>query len=221
MSRPETSEARPGLRASLGNRTLMHGLAFMVIYQCGIRLGASMTGPFLVDAGISVAAIGWIKGAGGAVAGILAALVGAAITQRFGTGRALAGFALLNIVAGLGLAAYALGGLQSSTVMIGLLLLQGVATAMSFVALYAAMMNWCSPRQVATDFALLQSIDALIAVAMGMLAGTLGQQFGYAAIFGVAVLLLAFAALRSLRLDRLGAGSQDHSLPASIQESIR
>lgn len=222
---PGSVQTRPSLRAALSNKVLMRGLGFMVVYQCGVRLGISMTGPFLVDAGISVAAIGWIKGAGGAVAGILAALAGAAVTQRFGAAKALAAFAALNLVTSVGLAAFALGALESVPVMVALLLLQGVAVAMSFVALYAAMMNWCAPEQVATDFAILQSLDAILAILMGSLAGLLGQYFGYAAIFGFAALLLGVAIWRSFRLDpgaRAGDSASAHnSSPAYTQESVR
>ncbi len=210
VARPSEIRARPSLRAALSNKTLMRGLAFLVVYQCGVRLGMSLTGPFLVDAGVSLTAIGWIKGAGGAVAGIAAALVGAAVTQYLGAARALAIFAGLNLFACVGLAAFAALAWSGSPVVIVLLLVQTVAVAMSFVALYAAMMNWCAPGQVATDFAILQSVDAVIAIAMGSLAGVLGQHFGYAAIFAAASVLLLFGVRQSLRRH----GGADPEFPA-------
>lgn len=193
------------------NKALMAGLGFMIVYQSGVRLGISMVGPLLVDQGISLAAIGWIKGAGGAAAGILAALFGAAVAQRLGVGRALAAFAGLNLLAALGLAGFSIGLWRQDWVLIGLLLFQGAAVAMSFVALYAAMMNWCAPRQAATDFAVLQSIDAALAIAMGTTAGLLGQRFGYATIFVVAAILLALGALLSFRAKSIASADSTQS----------
>ncbi len=210
--------ARPSFRAVIGNSALMHGLVFLIIYQCGVRLGISMVGPFLVDAGISVAAIGLIKGAGAAVAGIIAAIAGAAITQLLGTRRALAAFAFLNLLACGGLLAFAAKYIAGTEILVALLFLQNIAVAMSFVALYAAMMNWCAPGQVATDFAVLQSLDALLAIGMGALAGVLGRHVGYPAIFAVASLLLAFAIYRALRL-RSAQASRRQTSPMLSQES--
>lgn len=190
--------SRPSFGAVIANRPLMSGIGFLVLYQCGVRLGVSMVGPFLVDAGIPVAEIGWIKGAGGALVGFVAALTGAALVQLWGAGRALAAFALLNIAACAGLAAYAFDIWHGTAAMIVLLLIQGGAVAMSFVALYAMMMNWCSNAQVATDFAVLQSVDALLAIAMGSAAGLLGQHFGYGAIFLATMGLLALAGWAAL-----------------------
>lgn len=217
---------RPSFRAVLSNKTLMRGLAFLVLYQCGVRLGISMLGPFMVDAGISVAGIGWVKGAGGAVAGALASLLAACVTQRFGTGRALALFAVLNLLTSVALAAYAFGAWHAVAPMVALLLLQSVAVAMSFVALYAAMMNWCASAQVATDFAVLQSVDAILAIVMGAAAGLLGQHFGYGTIFCIAAALLALGAWRSMALHnpRPNANTDSARMPTAstaIQESIR
>jgi MFS transporter (putative signal transducer) len=213
-----TAAARPSFKAVIANRALMHGLVFLIVYQCGVRLGISMVGPFLVDAGISVAAIGLIKGAGAAVAGIVAAIAGAAITQLLGTRRALAAFALLNLLACGGLLAFAAKYVTGTELLVALLFLQNIAVAMSFVALYAAMMNWCAPGQVATDFAVLQSLDALLAIVMGSLAGILGRYVGYPAIFAVTTLFLVFAIYRSLRLTNEEA-SRHQTSPMLSQES--
>lgn len=210
--------SRPSFKAVIANRALMHGLIFLIIYQCGVRLGISMVGPFLVDAGISVAAIGIIKGAGAAVAGIIAAIAGAALTQLLGTRRALAAFAFLNLLACGGLLAFAANYIAGTEMLVALLFLQNIAVAMSFVALYAAMMNWCAPGQVATDFAVLQSLDALLAIVMGAVAGVLGRHLGYPAIFAAATLLLTLAIYRSLRL-RTEPASHHQPSPMLSQES--
>lgn len=186
---------RPGFRAAFGNRQLLVGLGFLVVYQTGIRLAGSMTGPLLVDSGLSLSTIGWLRGVGGTSAGLVAALAGTLLAQRLGVSRCLALAALYNILVCLALAVLTLSSMHLPGLLVTLQILLAAGVAMSFVVLYAAMMNWCSPLQVATDFALLQSADAVLAIVAGMAGGLLGQHFGYPAIFTLSALLLACGAL--------------------------
>lgn len=189
---PEAVRSRPSLRFSLRNRGLMRGLVFMLLWQGAVRFGGAMTGPMLVDAGLSLEAIGWLRGAGGMLAGLIAAALGTLLCRRFGTRRVLLSAGLGVGACCLGHAAWAMapGDLwMLAALQIGL----SALTAVSFVALYAEMMDWCAPEQVATDFALLQSLDAGLAIIVGILAGQIAQHLGYAPVFGVAVALLICA----------------------------
>jgi MFS transporter (putative signal transducer) len=189
----------PSIRGVMSNRALVGGIGFLILYQCGVRLGTSMLGPFMVDIGIPVPAIGWIRGAGGAVVGLLAALCGAALVQRFGAGRTLAAVAVLNLAACAALSSFALGLWDGAIIAIGLILVQAAAVAISFVALYAFMMNWSDTAQAATDFAVLQSLDAALAVAMGMIAGMVAEHAGHGVVFAAAAIVLALGAWRALK----------------------
>lgn len=196
------------LRATLSNRTLMTGLVFLTIYQIGLRMGSAMTGPYLVDKGLSLEMIGSLRGAGGAVAGFIASTLAALIVQAIGIRKAILAAAGLNAVLLLALASLELWSAVSPTVAVCLMVAQVAAVAMSFVALYAAMMNWCDPQRTATDFAVLQSLDAIIAIAASSVAGLLGQAVGYGTLFGASALFILLAMLISRRF-----------LPASARPS--
>lgn len=193
--RETSSVRRVALRSVLSNRLLMKGVVFLLVYQIGIRMGSAMTGPYLVDKGMSLDTIGMVRGAGGAVAGFIAATLGALLVQATGIRRAVVIAALLNAALLAALASLEIVGSISQTLAAGLLIAQGAAVALSFVALYAAMMNWCNPDQTATDFAALQSLDAIIAIAASAVAGHLGKLFGYGALFGASAAFLLAALL--------------------------
>lgn len=206
---------RPSFRAAFANRQLVTGLGFLIVYQTGIRLAVSMTGPLMVDAGLSVSTIGWIKGAGGALAGIVAALVGATLTQWLGVRRGLQLIGAVNMLICISLAVIMSAVAPSRMLVIVAELLLAAGVAMSFVALYAAMMNWCSQQQVATDFAILQSADAILAIVAGVAAGQLGQHAGYVAIFILSAVLLAIGiALVRILPVQLPAGSVEEQAAA-------
>jgi MFS transporter (putative signal transducer) len=61
------------------------------------------------------------------------------------------------------------------------------------------MMSWCGPEQTGTDFAILQSLDALIAIVMALAAGWIGERFGHGANFGIAGLVMLLAAGMAMR----------------------
>lgn len=185
---------RPRLTASFRRPEYRRGLGFMLVYQSGLRLGIALIGPFLVDVGLTLADVGWLKGAGGAAAGLVAALAMLALLRR-PSARALMLAALANAALFLALAGV-WAGIVSRDLVAPLILAQSAAAATSMIALYAVMIGWCSPRQAGTDFALLQSADAVMAIAFGIAAGFIGQAFGHTAVFALAALLiLAGAAL--------------------------
>jgi MFS transporter (putative signal transducer) len=60
-------------------------------------------------------------------------------------------------------------------------------------------MNWSDTAQAATDFAVLQSLDAALAVAMGMIAGMVAEHAGHGVVFAAAAIVLALGAWRALK----------------------
>ncbi|MGQ3214553.1 MFS transporter [Shinella sp.] len=209
---------RIGLRTTFANRTLTQGLIFLVVYQVGIRMGSSLTGPYLVDKGIVLDMIGLLRGAGGAVAGFIASSLGALVVQTAGITRSIVIAAILNAALLAALAVVEFANTVSPTLAVGILLLQVGAVAFSFVALYAAMMNWCNPDQTATDFAALQSIDAILAIAAASVAGVLGKAFGYGWLFSASAAFILVAILlapRTLAAARHGARN---SVPEKVSK---
>lgn len=201
---------RFALRESLSNRALMSGLIFLLVYQAGIRMGSSMTGPYLVDKGMSLDVIGMVRGAGGAIAGFIAATLSALLVQTIGIRRGIIVAAVINTTLLLALASLELVGSVWPTLAATLLVAQVAAVAMSFVALYAAMMNWCNPAQTATDFAVLQSLDAIIAIAASAVAGQLGNALGYGALFAFSATFIVVAMLLIPRLLAFSGQSLPH-----------
>ncbi|WP_137134188.1 MFS transporter [Rhizobium sp. FKY42] len=197
----DQSSYRPGLKAAFASASLRRGLLFLLVYQAGLRLGMSLIGPYLIDAGLDLSQIGWLKGVGGAVAGLGAALLGSVFLRHLGR-HALVGAALLNasVFAALGLCA--IFGSVPSQLIGSLVLLQAAAAAFSMMALYATMIGWCSPNQAGTDFALLQSVDAILAIGFSIAAGFISQNAGHHANFAIAAALLVIAAMSSTRLLR-------------------
>lgn len=197
---PEHS-GKASLRHSLRNPALLSGAGFLILWQSGIRLGGAMAGPMLVDAGLDLGAIAWLRGAGGMAIGLAAAVIGTFAVRRLGKTTVLVFAGALALASLAGLAWWGLHP-GSVPVLAALQIALMGATAMSFVALYAAMMDWCAPDQAATDFALLQSLDAALAVATGVLAGLMAENWGYAPVFALAgALLLAALPFTRMRLD--------------------
>lgn len=190
-----TASQKIGLRQTMKNRALLTGLVFLVVYQTGLRMGSALTGPYLVDKGIALDTIGLLRGAGGALAGFLASSFGAFLVQAAGITRSIILAAVLNALLLAALAVAEFAGVASPALSLGLLLAQVAAVAFSFVALYAAMMNWCDPEQTATDFAALQSIDAILAIMASSVAGMLGNAFGYGWLFASSAAFILAAIL--------------------------
>lgn len=218
-SKMASTSRMAGLRRTITNRALMHGLVFLVVYQIGLRMGSALTGPYLVDKGIALDTIGLLRGAGGAVAGFIASSLGALLVQAAGIPRSIVIAAMLNVLLLAALALAEFTGSATPMLALGLLLVQVGAVAFSFVALYAAMMNWCNPEQTATDFAALQSIDAILAIAASSVAGLLGSAFGYGWLFAASAVFILAAILLAPRT--LGASArmvQGPALPEKVSE---
>ncbi|KJV11007.1 hypothetical protein VZ95_01215 [Elstera litoralis] len=188
------------LKASFASPTIRRGLLFIVFYQVGSRIGIAMLGPFFVDAGLSLDTIGLIKGTVGPLVGFAGALASGWLL-KFATPRtALQLAALLHAAVYLALAGVAATGVGDPTVLGVLGALEAFSFSLVFVALYTAMMGWCSPIRAGTDFAVLQSADALLAVIASLVAGQIGHSFGHSVNFALAAGLLTIAAFPAMRL---------------------
>lgn len=206
---PHTAGHRPSLGAALRRPAIRYGLVAMLLFQAGLRLTQGMTGPFLVDQGVSPATLGWLTGTLGTALS-LTAVVAIGFPIRF-WGAAAVLRALLALQAVLFLL-FAVAGLLPAQPMLwlaALLLVKTAAIAATFVALYTLAMEWSSLRQAGVDFTLLQCADAAIAAAAGLGGGVLAQHLGYAACFGVAAALAALSlAVAPALLRRIGRSAE-------------
>lgn len=181
--KPEHSKRTASLRNILENKILLRGLWLLLLWQIGVRLANAMTGPLLVDAALSLEEIAWIRGTLSMLIGLGAAVCGTYLTHRIGAKAALLVSGLFLILICTGLAIWSFTPNASAAVLINLQLALSAATALSFVAMYAIIMNWCTSSQVATDFAAVQSFDAMLAVLMGIAAGQIAEHSGYGPVF--------------------------------------
>jgi MFS transporter (putative signal transducer) len=183
----------PSLAAALRRPEIRRGLLAAALYVVAQKMALMMLGPFLVDAGLDLATLGLLNGAGSMVVGLGAALLGGALVRMLGA-RAVLVIALV-------LQALALGTFAARDLFIDLplpvLLAVAVASssgimALGFVALYAQFMHWSDPRQGGVDFTLFQSMDALVSMAGGVAAGFVAEHLGYGVFFaGAGVIALA------------------------------
>lgn len=176
----------PSLAAALRRPEIRRGLLAAALYVVAQKSALMMLGPFLIDQGLDLATMGLLNGAGSMGVGIAAALLGGALVKSWGV-RAV-------LLLALGLQAGALFTFAAhSFISLPVPLLIGIAVASSsgimalgFVALYAQFMRWSDRRQAGVDFTLFQSMDALISMAGGVVAGYAAEALGYGPFFAIA-----------------------------------
>lgn len=187
--RPHT----PSVRSALARPEIRRGLIAAGIYIVAQKTGLAMLGPYLVDAGLSLSAVGLLNGIGSMCVGFAAALAGGVLVRRWGIRAVLITALLLQSGAYFFFATFDLYPGVSSSVLIGFAVASSSGVlAFGFVALYAQFMRWSNPLQAGIDFTLFQCMDALASMLGGLLAGYLAQHFGYGAFFagsGIAALL--------------------------------
>lgn len=194
---------RPSLAAAWARSAVRMGLVLTVVFQLGSRLALGMTGPFLLDRGVSLADVGWFNGVGGVSAGLVGTALGALIVRRAGARRALVQCLVLQSLGLVLFCALALAGPAVATAwLLAAAVVKGGLAAAGFVALYAWLMGHASPTQAGVDFTLFQCADAATAALAGVAAGALAQSLGYGACFGLAAACAAFAVAVVARIAR-------------------
>ncbi|WP_372501922.1 MFS transporter [Tistrella mobilis] len=202
---------RPSLRHAFARRPVRIGLVVVLAVQAGLRLAMGLTGPLLVDGGVSLATIGLVTGAGGMALSIAGTVAAGIALRRIAPEHLLAPLVATQAVLLGAIAAAIPAGLPASWIMAVLLVLSMIQGA-SFVALYSAMMGWAASPQAGVDFTLLQCADAAIAAVAGLSGGLIAAALGLDATFALAAGTAAAAALLTPRLLRHGA--RPETLPA-------
>lgn len=116
-----------------------------------------------------LAAIGGFAGSG---LGIIGTPAGGALVRRISSRRA---------------GGWAIGAQSISVAALAL-------TALGFVAVYAELLGYASPRQAGVDVTRFQGADALVALVGGITSGALSARLDYSACFGLAA-VVALAAV--------------------------
>jgi len=206
---------QPSLRDALRRKEMQKGLALAALYAFTQKWGLSMLGPFLIDAGLDLTALGLVNGIGGMIAGFACALLGGALVRLWGARSVMVLALPLQAAALSGLALASYSGGAPRIVLLGLALASSSGVlALGFVALYAQFMSLSDPRQAGIDFTLLQCMDALVSMAGGIGAGWIAQHFGYGIVFGLNGALAVMAVLPAAFLS--GSSGKGGVLPERV-----
>jgi PAT family beta-lactamase induction signal transducer AmpG len=150
---------------------------FIIGYKVGEGMGVIMANPLYISLGFSLSEIAAMSKLVGFFAVVVGALIGGAVTVRFGILRSLLICGILQAVGNLFFVLQAMEGHR-----LGYLALcvtaENLTSAMAGTALVAYLSSLCSPEFTATQYALLSSLAVvgrtLVASSSGVLAETLG-----------------------------------------------
>jgi MFS transporter, putative signal transducer len=180
----QTREHVPSLRAAWLRPEIRRGLAAAAIYVVAQKASLAMLGPFLIDAGLDLSAVGLVNGVGSMFVGGAAALAGGALVKSWGMRNVLVSALVLQAAALFFFSVFDLQGGVSKTALIAVAIASSSGImAFGFVALYAQFMRWSDPKQAGVDFTLFQCMDALVSMAGGIVAGYMAEYFGYGVFF--------------------------------------
>lgn len=168
------------------------GSATVILFALSFKLGDSSMGPmikpFWVDRGFSPAEIGMISTTVGVAASVVGALIGGALTSRWGMLAGLTVFGLLQAASNIGYALVAYtdagrAGVYAASVC------ESLTGGMGTAAFTAYLMSACDPRRAATEYALLSAIFALPRQLAGGFSGWAATALGYANYFSLTTAL--------------------------------
>ncbi|HEX2685279.1 MAG TPA: MFS transporter [Kofleriaceae bacterium] len=200
-------EAAPTLSAAVTSQ-LPHFLhrpgawrlvALVFIYKFGEAFASGMLRPFLVDAHLSPAEIGWMVGTIGSAAGMAGALAGGAAITRFGRRRTLIAFGLGQVASVAGYAYLALGMPSKTQLSLGCAF-EHFASGTATAALFTCMMDWSRPETGGTDYTVQASAVVIAQGIAPAISGFSAETLGYAGHFtlGAALCLAAVAVVVAL-----------------------
>jgi MFS transporter, PAT family, beta-lactamase induction signal transducer AmpG len=162
-------------------------LLFVLTFKLGDISLIPMTKPFWVDRGFSTQSIGAASSVG-IVAAIGGALVGGALTTRWGIFTALGSLGLVQALSNLGYwAASRLPAAES--VLYGTILLEQFTYGLGTAAFLSFLMSLCSKRYAATQYALLSALFRVGGIIAGAISGAITQHVGYGTYFFITFLL--------------------------------
>ncbi|MFT8464781.1 MULTISPECIES: MFS transporter [Acetobacter] len=182
-------ELRPGLLNALRRGEIWCGIVLTIMYEMSGRLVQGLTGPFLIDQGISLNAVGIFNGIGGVVSGLCGTIAGGMMVSRAGAKNAMYMIAICHAV----LLAVIFSSIKlhflSTPILFSLFVCEATLVASSFVASYSRLMILTSPYQPGIDFTLFQSASAIVAALLGVTGSVMAGKIGYDKVFLLSVLL--------------------------------
>jgi MFS transporter, PAT family, beta-lactamase induction signal transducer AmpG len=170
-------------------------LLFVLLFKAGDYSLQPMTKPFIVDRGFSAGEIGLMVGTVGVGATMLGAMIGGALTSKWGIMRSLLALGLFQAASGLAFAAAA--ALPGRIPIWGAVIFEAFGNGLGTAAFLAFLMDGSEKAHAATQYALLSALFGLARSLSGAVSGFLAARLGYAAYFATTfvVALPAFALL--------------------------
>lgn len=192
-------ESTPKNKATLRQTWRRPGAIAMILvaalFQSAHAMINAMSGPFFVDAGLSLSEIGTLAGAAMTVFAVIGALTGSYIAARIGAHLTAM---IAGTIAALTLTLW-LWPAQTMALTFHQALFITACISIFVFAAYAAFftvfMQWASPNQAGTDFTVLQCTETFFGGLAAMLAGQLVGLLGFYAFFFIttAIALIAMA----------------------------
>jgi len=167
-------------------------LAVILFYKLGDAVGAGMVKPFLVDRGMTLAEIGWLIGTIGFAASLAGALIGGALTSRFGYYRTMITFGLLQALGIVGYVTMAASDLSKPLLYI-LITFEHLAGGMATAAIFTMMMDACRKGNEGTDYTIQSCVFVIAAGSATVVSGWLAQSLGYTNYFAISALTATLA----------------------------
>lgn len=177
---------KPSLAALLRRPGAWFMLSIAATFYFASSMQSSMTGPFMVDAGLSLTEIGTINGTGTAVVAIVGALLGSLLVHRFGAFKIAVGG---GVVSACMMALWiwpAYLGVISFPEAIAITILHGLASGVAYVAFFSLFMSWASIEQAGTDFTVLQCAESCTNIIAAVLGGYLVSAVKFVGLFAIA-----------------------------------
>lgn len=190
-------ELRPRLLNAFKRGEIWCGIALTITYEMSGRLVQSLTGPFLIDQGMSLNTVGFFNGIGGVVSGLCGTSMGGVLVKKFGSKNSM----YIIVIFHTALLAVIFFSIKVNFLnkffIFFLFVCEAALMAASFVASYSRLMTFTSPHQPGIDFTLFQSASAIAAAFFGAIGAFGAGSIGYDKVFLIA-LLLSLASIVSL-----------------------
>lgn len=162
-------------------------LVFAMVFKLPDVVVGPLTVPFMQKIGIAKEDIATVRQGVGILITIFGTLVGGGVVARFGVSRSLWVFGIAQALSNLGFWALARTGPQLD-VMTCVIAVENFCAGLTTAGFLAFLMSRCDRRFSATQFALLTSLMALGATAIGSVSGALQEALGWETFFAVSVL---------------------------------